>query len=348
MLLPILRGKYFHICYDFSSGGGKPKVSTISDTYGRIREPFLDELGSKIGKPGPVYSGQITAPMTSQEQASLGKVDQYANTGYGDTFKAGAAEIQKTLNGSYDPSTSPYYQAVKAQSAKNLSDTQTNIASNAGGGGRYYTGARLKAQGDAATNSGLNLDTILGTMAQQERQNRLSVLPQAMAYGQAEQQLPLQQAAALQQIGSLPRTLEQNTNNAMLENFYKSQYDYPLNILQMIAGVQSPPTQSVTPQNSGLQNATQGAMSGAMLAAMMMCWAAEQVLGDGTMFNSKVNDVRYFINFTAPIWLKELYIKHGIDFAIFIKNNPIIKIILRPLFELFASIGKAERGARYV
>lgn len=327
---------------DFGSGGGKTKVSTVSDTYGRLREPFVDYLSTQIGKPGPVYTGKTTAPITSQEQASLGKVDQYANTGYGDTFKAGAKQITDTLGGNYDPSTSPYYQAVKAQAAQNLSDTKRGIASDAAGAGRYFTGSRIKQQARASTESELGLNTILGQLAENERQRQISLVPQALSYGQAEQQLPLQQATALQSLGALPRTLEQNTLNSQLENFYKSQYDYPLNILSLIAGVQAPPTQTVTPQNSMLQNLTQGGLSLATLAALR-CWVAEQVLGDGTMFNRKVDNVRYFINFVAPIWFKELYVKHGIDFAIFIKDKPLLKVALRPLFMLFARIGKDAR-----
>ena len=84
---------------DFGSGGGKPKVQTISDTYGDTLGKLLQYLSSE------------------QERASLGKVDEYAKTGYGETFKAGQKQIQETLGGGDDPSTSPYYQAVKAQSA---------------------------------------------------------------------------------------------------------------------------------------------------------------------------------------------------------------------------------------
>lgn len=262
---------------DFSSPKG---VEEVADTYGDTRRKFLEymsgEPGNKkdmgqIGKPGPVYSGQITAPMTTQEKASLSKVDEYANQGSNSTLNAGKAQIEKTLNGSYDPSSSAYYQAVKAQSAANLADTKKQIASDAAGGGRYFTGSRIAQQARAANQSGMNLDTILGTLAQQERQNQLSVLPQAMAYGQAEQQMPLQQATALQAIGALPRTLEQNTNTAQLENFYKSQYEYPLSILQMLAGVQAPPTMQAKGA-SNLQGMTAAGTqlgSAALMAAMM-------------------------------------------------------------------------------
>ncbi len=270
MLLPIIRASKFHpINYDFSAPKG---VTQVADTYGKLREPFVNYLTTQIGKPGPTYTGEVTAPMTAQETASLGKVNDYANQGSNSTLDAGKAQIEKTLNGSYDPSTSPYYQAVKAQSAANLADTNRQIASDAAGGGRFFTGSRIKQQARAANESGMNLDTILGQQAENERNRQISVLPQAMAYGQAEQQLPLQQASALQALGALPRTLQQNTDQAQLDNFYKSQYDYPLSILQMIAGVQAPPTLQANGA-SQLQGATGAATqmgAAALMAAIMM------------------------------------------------------------------------------
>lgn len=347
MLLPILRGRMFPICYDFGSGGGSPKVSTVSDTYGDARSKFLNYIAGtpypgsngdmgQIGKPGPVYGGQTTAPMSAQETASLDKVNQYANQGSNPTLQAGQKQIQDTLGGQYDPATSPYYQAVKAQSAANLADTNKQIASDSAGGGRYFTGSRIKQQARAANQSGMNLDTILGTLSQNERQNQLSVLPQALAYGTQEQQQPLQQASALQSLGALPRTLQQNTDNASLENFYKSQYDYPLSILSLLAGVQAPPTQTVTPQNSGLQNATQGAMTAGTLA-LLMCHVAAEIF-DGWQ-DIRTIRARFYIMFKAPGWFRNFYAKNSKKIAAFIHNKPILKNALRPIFEFFAKKG---------
>lgn len=253
---------------DFGSGGGKAKTETVSDTYGNLRNPFLNYLTNQIGQPGPVYKGETTAPITPLETQSLSKVQDYANQGPNATIGAGEKQIQDTLNGNYDPQTSVYYQAMKAAAAQNLTDTNKSIASDAAGSGRYFSGSRIKQQSRAATDQATNLNAILGQEADNERNRQISVLPQALAYGQSDQALPLQQASALQTIGALPRTLQQNTDNAALENFYKSQYDYPLSILQLIAGVQAPPTQTVTPQNSSLQNITQGATSAALLASL--------------------------------------------------------------------------------
>lgn len=235
------------------SFNSSPGVSTVADPYGGLRDAYLPYLEGQIGKPGPSYPGPITAPMSAQENASLDKVNQYANQGENSTINAGKAQIEKTLNGSYDPSTSSYYQAVKAQSAANLADTNRTIASNAAGANssRYFTGSRIKQQARATNDSGMNLDTILGTLADNERQRQISVLPQALAYGTQAEQLPLQQATALQTLGALPRMLEQNTNDVNLNQWNKANYDYPLSILSMIAGVQAPPVYQQNPDRIG-------------------------------------------------------------------------------------------------
>ncbi len=356
MFLPIIRASKFHpINYDVGgllgggvaskkggdmlSGFGKaPGVTAVADPYGGLREPYINYMKDQIGKPGPTYTGNITAPMTSQETESLDKVNQYANQGSNSTINAGKAEIERTLNGSYDPSTSPYYQAVKAQSAANLADTNKTIASNAAGGGRYFTGSRMKQQARATNDAGMNLDTIMGTLAQNERQNRLNVLPQAMAYGEQEQNQPLQQATALQTLGALPRLLEQNTNNVNLENFYKSQYDYPLSILQMIAGVQSPPVYQANPDRIGQLMQLGGQVAG---AAAMGCWVAASVFEKG-WDDERTHQARNFINNIGPEWFKEFYLKHGENVAEYIQDKPLIKMALRPLFELFSVLGRTE------
>lgn len=225
--------------------GGSDKnkgVNVVADPYGQTRNAYLDWLNPQIGQPGKKYEGELVAPMSEQENKSFDFLRKYGEQGFGDTFNQAKGEISKTLTNQYDPSTSPYYQAVKAQAASNLADTQKNIASNAAGGGRYWSGARLKAQGKAATDSEMGLNTLLGQLSQQERQNMLSVLPLASQMGQAEQQLPLEQAAAYQQLGALPRSIQQTLDQGNYNEWLRSEVDYPLQIAALAANAQTPPT----------------------------------------------------------------------------------------------------------
>src|SRR3990167_3451137 len=149
--------------------GGKPSYSVAVDPYKSTRESLTKWLDSQIGQNAPAYGGEKVAPLSPYENQSFDFLRQYGDSGYGSTFQGAKNEINKTLSGGYDPSSSPYYQAVKAGADRNLAETQKNIASNAaGGGGRYWTGARLKEQDNAATDTNIGLNQMLGGMRSEE------------------------------------------------------------------------------------------------------------------------------------------------------------------------------------
>lgn len=214
-----------------------PSFDTLYDPFSSTREALNGYLTSQIGQPGPQYTGDRVAPIAPLEQKSLDSAAKYADQPTTTpTLGFAADEIKKTLSGDYDPSTSPYYQAVKAEAARNLDITQNQIKDSAAGAGRYYSGARIKAQADASANVNNQLNTTLGAIAQQERQNRLNVLPQALAVDQQTTDAEAKKAQVLQTIGSLPRELQQAMLDAMYQEFQQSNYEYPLNIAQLASG----------------------------------------------------------------------------------------------------------------
>lgn len=218
-------------------------VKAVADPYGKVRESYLNWLTPEIGKAGPSYPGQLVAPMSPQESQSFDFLRKYGEGGItaSPTFQQGKSEISKTLTDQYNPATSPYYQAVKAEAAKNLQETQKGIAGKAAGGGRYWAGARLGRQQEAASETERGLNTLLGQMAETERQRRLNVLPQAFQYGQAEAQEPLQKAEAFQTLGALPRQIEQMLNTANYQDWLRANVEYPMQIGQMAQGTQQAP-----------------------------------------------------------------------------------------------------------
>jgi len=224
-------------------GTDQQKLRVAADPYQRVREPYLDWLKGQIGQPGESYQGQMVAPQSTQEAQSFDFLRKY---GEGDISQApmqtqSKKVISDTLTNRYDPTTSPYYQAVKAESAKNLEDVQKNIASNSAGAGRYWTGGRLKEQGEAATQNALGLNKVLGELALKERQNQLSVIPQALGIAQTESLEPLQKATAYQTLGALPREIEQAKNQAAYNEWLRANVEYPMQIGQMAGQTQRPP-----------------------------------------------------------------------------------------------------------
>lgn len=75
------------------------------------------------------------------------------------------------------------------------------------------------------------------------------------------------------------------------------------------------------------------------LLAARACWVAAEVLANGNMYDEKVCKVRNFVLNISPKWFKNMYIKYGLEFSKVVKNNLLLKISLRPLFEIFAKIG---------
>lgn len=82
---------------------------------------------------------------------------------------------------------------------------------------------------------------------------------------------------------------------------------------------------------------TLGAQQAAGQAAAGACWVASELFGGWDM--PKTVAARFYVNFIAPKWFKKLYIKFGKQFASWIKNKPMIKAMIKPIFEVFAKIG---------
>lgn len=117
-----------------------------------------------------------------------------------------------------------------------------------------------------------------------------------------------------------------------------------MQIANLASGVQTPPTYQQNPP-SGMQQLLTGA--GQMLPYLLMasmggCWVAAEIFNG--WHEPKTEAARYFINNMAPEIFRKFYLKHGERIAKFIHNKPILKMALRPLFEIFAFIGREQRA----
>ena len=85
---------------------------------------------------------------------------------------------------------------------------------------------------------------------------------------------------------------------------------------------------------SGLGTAAGGALG----APKAGCWVAATVFGgwdkEETIF------ARFYIRFMSPSWFRNLYMKFGERFAKAISNKDLVKLMIKPLFIIFAKIGK--------
>jgi len=247
----------------FQSKRTTPEYDVAMDPYGPVRNKLVGWLSGIIGQPAEQYSGEFVAPMSEEEELSLEKVGEYGAAELPDIFTAGREEISKTLSGGYDPTTSPYYQAVKAEAARNLGDVQEDISSRAAGGGRYWSGARLGEQQEASTDVALGLNRLLGELSETERERKFRAAPLAGEFAKYEEEFPLRQAGALQTFGSLPRLIQQARDEAVYREWLRATQEYPLNVGQLAAGVQQEPYYAqVGYQPSRFRRMMEGIMSG--------------------------------------------------------------------------------------
>jgi hypothetical protein len=73
------------------------------------------------------------------------------------------------------------------------------------------------------------------------------------------------------------------------------------------------------------------------------CWVARAVFGED---NPKWLMARIFVVNISPEWFKNLYLKHGEQFAEVVKKNKLLKLAIKPIFEVFAFIGENHARAK--
>jgi len=219
----------------------KPRVETKVveiPEYKKVRQKVANTLLGYIGSPAPKYPYQRIADFTPDEKEYFTKARQWARqSGLSPTYSLAKGEVTKTLTNQYDPTTSLFYKAMRDAALYNLQKSLDRIADFSAGGGRYWTGARARLQQEATTQTTNELNRILGNLAQQERQNRLAVLPYATSIGQYEEMLPLRRASVLQDIGELQRRLAQARLDEMYRQWMFENMQWPQSWLNLGLGM---------------------------------------------------------------------------------------------------------------
>ncbi len=216
----------------FKGKSAKTEQRTIDHPdYARVRSPYSQWLSGQIGKDGARYDGTFTTGLTDTQQEGMGSLKDYASQrGTPELMTLGADELKKTLTGDYDPSKGVYYKALRESAKRNLGKTQKNIVDYAGGGGRYYSGARVKQQSEADVDVTNALNEILGQMTETERDRRFQSAPMAANLAGMMDVLPAQRAENVLRVGDLERSIEQNQLDKEYADWVKSKYEYPLAI----------------------------------------------------------------------------------------------------------------------
>ena len=221
---------------------GTKDYKEVANRFGSLEPKLTDFFSNQINQSGPTFPGgsnAAVAPLTGYENKSFDFLNQYGSQNFGanPSVQNAKSAVNQILSNKFDPTSDPYYQAVKAASSRNLNDTKREIKNNQSGGGRFYTGATTSKLADADIESGLNLDLVLGQLFNQRENQRLQAAPVALNIANQEAQFPLSQAAAYQSLGGLPRQVDQAKRDFDVNQFQQSQIDYPISIAQMLSGL---------------------------------------------------------------------------------------------------------------
>jgi hypothetical protein len=188
--------------------------------------PSLTKAGNQFAQiGGQPYTGQLTAPLSDYETTGLKSLGEYLASPLptqSNLFGLSQAELEKTLGGKeYNPETGPYYQAYRTNIMRELQKAKDRLAANSSAADAYFGGGRLQQERELEEGTMGSLAQTLGQLYEQERMNRLNTVPTAInTLGWAEQ-LPVNRVTAAEQLGALPRQVQQADLTARYNDYIR-------------------------------------------------------------------------------------------------------------------------------
>lgn len=242
-------------------GKGKSQTTTNSTTTapdqqaGDAYRSILQQAAGVAGTPYQAYTGELTAPINSQQQAGIAGIN--ANANYAQPFINNASGMIQNASQPLTASQIANYQNPYTQSVVNATQAQFNnqnaqqqqqltgnaIASGAMGGNRAGVAAANLANqqnlAQAPVIAGLynqGYQNALTTAQQQYQANPMSAAYQLGNLGVAGQNAALTGAGTQLGAGTLQQQTQQAADTANY-NQYAQQQAYPFQTLQWLAGI---------------------------------------------------------------------------------------------------------------
>lgn len=207
--------------------GSKASISTMD-----VRNPDQTLIDSTLSKfisqylpgyvPGQAYTGELSAPMTDFENQGMGFLQQYltesANPASKKLLNTAANELTSTMEGGYDPATSPFFKATRDAAMIEQQDARNKMNQSLGSRNKYFSSEALNEEQQLGTRTTNFLNTTLANMAEKERQNKLTAAGMTPSIQAAIDKQNVAPIAAATTFGSVPREVEQ----ADLERQYQA------------------------------------------------------------------------------------------------------------------------------
>jgi hypothetical protein len=348
---------------DLFGGGGDKRQGEVK------REPLIPQFQLDLGRdlsnftrtflkqftPGKDFPGDLVVDKPSEfENIGLGLLGDFiTKSPTGALFDAAKGQLMSTLQGDFaDPATSPFIKSITTLANQNLQDQIDQTRARRGARGTFFTRAGIQEESRLTERTLNALNAVIGDFQNQERGRQLTAVPLAESlerFGSVD--TPLKQIQAATTIGSLPRILEQASLEADYQDFLRKQSELgAVPALGNAVFSRNIPFQFTTtapqPKSNFLDDIGPFVDLGIKLLPLIMsagCWVAASVFQGWD--DPRTFKARYFIHYRAPKLLRDFYMKHGARIAAHISDKPILKNVIRPVFELFSTLGEiAIRG----
>lgn len=212
--------------------------------YG-FQNDAVNYLKKLMEGPYPEYPMRSTVGLSSLEEKGLDLVNQYASSGVPQRYEEGMDFLAGIMNDSSDMTENPSYRAYAAESKRQ----ENNIANQVRRGGQragHAPGSSTVLDKESRYRQGFadNRLGYLGNLMQQRRSEQMSAVPQLMASADYAAQMPLKQGSAAIDAGSLPRSLQQQQEDALYNKLVQDMLFEYQNILPIAQMLYSGPGQS--------------------------------------------------------------------------------------------------------
>jgi hypothetical protein len=224
-----------------------PSISLL-DTRNSDQSAIDNSLSTFITKylpgyvPGQPYSGQLSAPMDTYQNQGMQflqkYLDQQGQPGATSVTDNAANEINTTLTGGYDPSTSPFFKATRDAAMVEKQSAQNRLNQGLGARGKYFSSEALNEGQQLETNTSNFLNQTLSGMAEKERQNRLTAAGMAPAISAAQNKAAMAPIAAATTFGAIPQEQQQADLERQYQEFQR-QRNEQIGVLSAASGAYS-------------------------------------------------------------------------------------------------------------
>ncbi len=193
---------------------------------------------------------QQIAGMSANEQTTQSLLSQFLGTKATDdpAYKLGMGELQKTLGSEYyDPKKSDFWKGFRESSAMEEESNISDIRRRGQLGGGLYSDPNMREESTARSSASASRNMQLGSLYENERNRKANATATALGYAGFGEQGTMNRLNAGSTIGALPRTIENQKNQATYNQALgQTQSDYATQLAQI--GIQGGAAESLKPQ----------------------------------------------------------------------------------------------------